>query len=201
MSSTTTAVTTATLTTLQALEPPKDAEGTYGTFKFAEPELSVSADDRSMFAVPATKAWETACMPIHDYRTSSLPHKGTLTGLDYAGFSVVLHETQLHEEEWLDETTIKEKYFPEVEELVKELTGCKTVVCNNATFRRRLAKNQEDPHFYRKRDAPDSMDNMLKEGKAAINGPLSMSALQIAERSSASCLSHTHRHHYANYSC
>ena len=180
MSSTTTTVSVSTATTIHAIEPPKDADGTYGTIKFAEPDLSVGSDERSLFAVPATKAWETVCLPLHDFRTSPLlPHKGTLAGLDFAGFTVAHQDTKMQGEEWFDPAILKEVYFPEVEQFVKDLTGCKTVVCNNATFRRRLAKNQQDPHYYKKRDAPDAVDKMLETGKMTLNGPMSTFSIPL----------------------
>ena len=163
-----------TTVTLTALEPPQGSTGIHGTFKFTEPSTSVPASERAMGSVPATKEWETVSLPLHDYRTdNNIVGKGTLYGVDVNGFTVVHHEPPLKADEWYEVDNLRNIYFPQIKELVKNLTGCKSVVCINATIRSNLAVKQQDPHFYRKRDDPDSLDNMIKEGKVEIKGALS----------------------------
>ena len=162
-----------TTATITALEPPAGSTGVHGTFKFTDPDDSVPASDRAFGSVPATKDWETVSLPLYDYRTdNSMVGKGTLYGVDVNGFTVVNHDAALKHEEWFDTDNIRNLYFPQIKEVVQNLTGAKSVVCVNAAVRCKLATKQQDPNYYRKKDEPDSLDTLIKEGKVEIKGAL-----------------------------
>ncbi|KDQ10329.1 hypothetical protein BOTBODRAFT_136848 [Botryobasidium botryosum FD-172 SS1] len=55
-------------------------------------------------------------------------------GLDISGFEFVRHESA--ENEFRDDATIKARYYPEIEKLLKERTGAKRVVIFNHIVRR-----------------------------------------------------------------
>ena len=126
------------------------AAPTYGIFKFIDPDLSVNADGRGFFALPASKDVKLETLQLLDYRTDPNIVKGA-AGLDVQGFTMVNHRSALTGDEWFTESDVEDIYFPEVEELVKKLTGAKTFLVNNAAFRRKQAKQQEDPKHYVKR--------------------------------------------------
>lgn len=52
---------------------------------------------------------------------------------------------------WFSESNTEKIYFPEVQALVKDVTGAKTVLINNATFRCKLITKQANPNHYTKR--------------------------------------------------
>lgn len=86
-------------------------------------------------------------------------------GLDVQGFTYVQHKSALTLEQWMSGTNVEETYIPEVEELVKKVTGGKTVVVNHLGIRKRTAANNTNPTFYRKavvRKAGDAHDQAVK---------------------------------------
>lgn len=113
-------------------------------------------------------------LPLFDYRTDPFIIKG-FQGLDAHGFTVVQHESSLSGDAWFEGSNLEDVYLPEVEKLVKDLTGCKSVVCDNAAFRRKPARKQADPEYYVKRNDPESMDNLIKQGKMTVDGVFSKS--------------------------
>ena len=52
---------------------------------------------------------------------------------------------------WSTTENIESTYIPAVSDLVKSITGCKTVLVNNVAFRRKPVDSQADPKFYHKR--------------------------------------------------
>jgi hypothetical protein len=118
------------------------------TFRYEEPDLSVPAQERSLFAKVKAKNVQEEKLPLHDYRTAINLAKG-VECLDKHGFTLV--ENHLDESAWATEEDIRAKYVPSVERLVKNVTGCKTVIVNNVSFRRKLPKvadSEEGKTFY-----------------------------------------------------
>ena len=122
----------------------------YGVLKFTDPDNSVTADERALFALPATKEFREEKLPLRDYRTDPSITKGP-AGLDAHGFTVANHRSALEGDDFFADSKLEDVYFPEVEDLVRTLTGCKKVLIKNASFRRKLAVMQEDPKGYYKR--------------------------------------------------
>jgi hypothetical protein len=86
----------------------------------------------------------------NNYRTDPNIVKGA-AGLDIQGFTVINHQLALTKDEWFPESNTEKIYCPEVQALVKEVTGVKMVLINNAAFHRKLITKQADPNHYTKR--------------------------------------------------
>ncbi|KAI9833051.1 MAG: hypothetical protein M1819_003884 [Sarea resinae] len=80
------------------------------------------------------KPIEPRTLPVHDIRGSE--HAYTL---DRTGFQVVGHESR--EKDFVDDDEIKEIYYPEVEQILKETTGASKVFIFDHTIRRPAANS------------------------------------------------------------
>lgn len=107
-----------------------------GTFVFIDPDSSIGADERGYFALPAAKEQKLYTLPLHDYRTDPNITKGPL-GLSKHGFTVVNHKSALSPDSWFSEKAILDTYLPEIQALIKNVTGARKVVPLHAAFRRR----------------------------------------------------------------
>lgn len=131
-----------------------------GTVRYNEPDTSVRPEDRGLFSGPAHKSGEDVDVNLYDPDTEPEIVKGP-EGLDVQGFTYVKHRSALSEDDWLVGTNVEEKYVPEVEDLVRQVTGAKTVIVNHLGIRKRLSNNNNDPKFYRK--AGDQHDEAVKK--------------------------------------
>jgi GA4 desaturase len=131
-----------------------------GTVRYNLPDLSVRAEDRGLFSGPAHKYGEDVEVDLYDPELSSDIVQGS-EGLDVQGFTYVKAPSALDTEDWLTGTNVEEIYVKEVEELVKKVTGAKKVIVNHLGIRKRLATNNADPTFYRKRG--DKHDEAVKK--------------------------------------
>lgn len=119
---------------------------TYGLFTFVEPDLSIPAKDRPMFAAPETKTSVEEKLVLHDFRTATDVVRGA-EGLDAQGFTFINHTSALSTERLLNGTNIEdveETYAQEALNLLIELTGAKRGVVHNVVFRRRLSPGEPD---------------------------------------------------------
>ncbi len=122
-----------------------------------DPQRSVSADQRSRFALPRLVNMNEEKSILRDYRSDKNLTKGA-EGLDKHGFTLVEH--QLSDDTWSDEEAIRSSYAPLVEQLVKNVTGCKTAIVNSVAFRRKYAKQYDaDERFYH--PAGGDLDKMV----------------------------------------
>lgn len=131
-----------------------------GTVRYNLPDLSVKAEDRGLFSGPAHKHGEDVEVDLYDPETSPDITLGP-EGLDKQGFTYVKAPSALNTEDWLTGNNVEEKYVKEVEELVKRVTGARKVVVNHLGIRKRLATNNADPKFYRKKG--DKHDEAVKK--------------------------------------
>ena len=136
------------------------SEPVRGTVRYNLPDLSVKPEDRGLFSGPAHKYGEDVEVDLHNPATSPEIIQGP-EGLDIQGFTYVKHKSALDEGDWLEGNNVEETYVPEVEELVKQVTGAKKVVINHLGIRKRLAANNSDPTFYRKKG--DKHDEAVKQ--------------------------------------
>ncbi|KAK8075386.1 hypothetical protein PG997_010049 [Apiospora hydei] len=119
---------------------------TCGVFTFVEPDLSVSAHDRPMFAAPDTKTSVEEKLVLHDFRTATDVARGA-EGLDVQGFTFINHKSALDTELLLNGTNIEvveETYAQEALNLALEITGAKRGIVHNVVFRRRLSPGEPD---------------------------------------------------------
>ena len=126
--------------------------GHTGIFRFVEPDLTVPAEDRAIFANPRPKRLEQLELPLHDFRTSSEVAKG-YAGLDTQGFTYLSHVSALSPEQMLEGRNAEEKLAPEVLDMMLKLTGAKRGVVHSIGFRRTLASKQQDLDFVPMRDS------------------------------------------------
>ena len=131
-----------------------------GTVRYNLPDTSVRPEDRGLFSGPAHKSGEDVDVDLYDPVASSDIIQGP-EGLDIQGFTYVKHKSSLGVDDWLEGNNVEEKYVPEVEALVRQVTGAKTVVVNHLGIRKRLTANNNDPKFYRK--AGDKHDEAVKQ--------------------------------------
>lgn len=131
-----------------------------GTVRYNLPDLRVKPEDRGLFSGPAHIHGEDVEVDLHDPAASPEIIQGP-EGLDIQGFTYVKHQSSLGEQDWLEGSNVEEKYVPEVVELVKQVTGAREVVVNHLGIRKRLAANNSDPTFYRKKG--DKHDEAVKK--------------------------------------
>ena len=118
-------------------------EPTYGTFRFLEPDLSVPAKERAIFAGPASKVAKEETIELHDFRTANDVAQGA-RGLDVQAFTYINHVSSLTGDEMLQGTNVEDVYAPEVIDFMLGVTGGSRAVVHNIAFRRKLATNQVD---------------------------------------------------------
>ena len=154
---------------------PTEEHPTYASFKFNEPDLSVPPEKRGFFAPIPGISTTWVDIPLHDYRQSDGIAKGP-AGLDEHGFTMINHQSALSGEQWFSQDDVKNLYFPEIQELVKSVTGANTVICQNASFRRRAVVQGDDPKFYMKKG--EGFDKDIS--KVALDKPIGIVALSAA---------------------
>ena len=115
-------------------------------FRYGEPDRSVTAEQRSRFAQPRLVNMKEEKVELHDYRLDTKLTKG-VEGLHKHGFTLV--ENHLSDDAWSSEDVVRSTYMPSVEQLVKNVTGCKKAITNSVTFRRKHASRYDaDKGFY-----------------------------------------------------
>ena len=120
-----------------------------GYLTYTDPDLSIRPEERAFFAFPPAKELKVEPVQLHDYRKSQIT-KGP-AGLDAHGFTVVNHKSALSDDRWFSEADVEDIYLPEVEQIIKEVTGASKAVIVNASFRRKAAvERDEDPGYYKK---------------------------------------------------
>ncbi len=130
------------------------------TVRYNVPDLSVKPEDRGLFSGPAHSHGEDVEVDLYDPSTSPEIIQGP-EGLDVQGFTYIKHQSALNEDEWLEGSNVEDIYVSEVQGLVRQVTGAKKVVVNHLGIRKRLAANNNDPTFYRKKG--DTHDDAVKK--------------------------------------
>jgi len=141
------------------------------TVRYNVPDLSVRPEDRGLFSGPAHKSGEDVEVDLYDPVTTPEIVQGP-EGLDIQGFTYVKHKSALGENEWLMGNNVEDIYVPEVQELVRQVTGAKHVVVNHLGIRKRLAANNADPTFYRKKGDKhdDAVKKLTEQDRPWVNG-------------------------------
>ena len=137
--------------------PPSPA---YGVFRFLDPDLSVPAQERAIFAGPASKDVREERIELHDFRASADVAKDG-RGLDVQGFTYVDHTSSLTADEMLSGSNAEDIYALEVIDLALRVTGGRRAVVHNIAFRRKLATNQVDLFHVQRRG--NEMDVAVKK--------------------------------------
>lgn len=135
------------------------AKTTQAILRFAEPDLSVPAKDRALFALAANKIVREDTVALNDFRTDERVVKGP-EGLDVQGFTYLNHRSALqNSDQWFSGLNVEDIYLPELCDLICKITGAQTAVVNNVAFRRRLADKQADLSYVHKRG--DELDREI----------------------------------------
>lgn len=125
----------------------------YGTVRFIDPDLSVPAQERAIFAAPAPKIAKDQSVELHNFRTSTDIAKD-FEGLNVQAFTFIEHEFSLSGDELLEGTNVEEIYAKEVIDLMLKFTGASRAVIHNIAFRRRPAERQQDLYNVQRRGGP-----------------------------------------------
>lgn len=146
-------------------------------FRFVEPDLTVPAYDRAIFANPRAKQIEQLELPLHDFRTSTEVARGT-DGLDLQGFTYIEHDSCLTPDEMLAGRHAEEILAPEVLQMMVELTGAKRGVVHSIGFRRVLASKQQDLDFVPMRgsEIDQKMEQIPKDQMLGMFGTSSINS-------------------------
>jgi hypothetical protein len=106
-------------------------EQQYGRIQYLLPDTSVDPWQCGYYAFPRPLEYAHETLPLHDIRPemSSLSSPYTL---EKKGFTAVKHQSELHtspygKDSFFDEELVRSVYVTEVEELVKKVTGAKSV--------------------------------------------------------------------------
>lgn len=117
-----------------------------GIFRFVEPDLTIPAQDRAIFANPRPKHLVQLELPLHDIRTSNEITSGS-AGLDVQGFTYLHHVSALSPEQMLAARNAEDVLAPETLEMMIKYTGAKRGVVHSVGFRRIPASKQLDLEF------------------------------------------------------
>lgn len=138
MTSTTTF--TQTLPTAPSSEPQY-----YGKLRFIPPGYTPKASPHNFHLPAISEFGDVRLQPLIDMRpvptTSNLPHASEGTAkLPTHGFAAVRHPTTLNSppytrQSWNDPELLKQFYIPETEEMLKQITGAKTVITESLLLR------------------------------------------------------------------
>ncbi|KKY21522.1 putative ga4 desaturase [Phaeomoniella chlamydospora] len=139
---TTTTVTTASpsTTTNTTIKSPSPSVPTHGKLRYIARGITPTASPHLYHLPPMSEFADVRTLPITDIKPSLDLGDATPYTLDTYGFTARRHPSKLHSppytrESWNDETLLKEIYFPEVEELIKKLTGATKVITESAIMR------------------------------------------------------------------
>ncbi|EME38479.1 hypothetical protein DOTSEDRAFT_39471 [Dothistroma septosporum NZE10] len=147
-----------------------DESPVYGIFRFLEPDLSVPAEDRAIFAAPANVRAVEERIQLHDFRTSADVARGA-QGLDVQAFTYIKHKSSLSGEEMLQGTNVEDIYAPETVDMILKLTGASRGVVHNVAFRRDPATKQNDlKYVMRAGGERDQAVMSLPQDRVLVNG-------------------------------
>ena len=120
----------------------------HAILRFGIPDLTVQATDRAPLTIPPYSKEVEERLILHDIRTDPDIIQGP-EGLDVQGFTYIKHRSKLQDsDQWFAGQNVEDVYFPEICDLVCEVTGAKRAIVNYSAFRRRLAEGQAKPGFY-----------------------------------------------------
>ena len=126
-----------TSTTTMTMEDPATFKG---KFRYVTGNTTPAVNPNLYHLPPLSSFNDVLTLPVNDIRPSlSLGDSSPYT-LSYHGFTARHHPSRLHSppynrSSWSNEELVKSVYMPEVEELVKKVTGCKSTVVESAVLR------------------------------------------------------------------
>ncbi|CAG8123905.1 unnamed protein product [Penicillium salamii] len=139
---------------------PTTTEGTpsyNGKFRYVARDAKLDVNPNLYHLPPMSAFRDEVTLPLIDIRPSLQDGDASSFKLDIHGFTgrrapSKLHSAPYTRDSWNDPNLIKAIYVPEVEELVKRLTGCKTALVESAVLRNNL-HSEVDSHSSEKSGA------------------------------------------------
>ncbi|CAF9923049.1 hypothetical protein IMSHALPRED_005838 [Imshaugia aleurites] len=126
-----------------------------GKFRYVTKDTCLSVNPNLYHLPPLSSFNDVLILPVKDIRPSLSLGDTSPYILPYHGFTARLHPSRLHSppydrSSWRKQELIKTVYMPEVEELVKKLTGCKSTLVESAVLRTNVhsevdSLSKEDP--------------------------------------------------------
>ena len=139
----TTSNSTTTTTTTTTTNMSSDPQIVYARFRYVSPGITPTPSPHLYHLPPLSSFSDVRVLPLQDIRPSLSLGDASPYRLDAHGFTARRYPSALHSPpydraSWNDRKLLKEVYFPEVQEMVKEVTGGKTVVIESAILRSAL---------------------------------------------------------------
>ena len=121
----------------------KDPATFKGTFRYVTRSTTPSVNPNLYHLPPLSSFNDILTLPVDDIRPSLSLGESSPYTLSYHGFTARYHPSRLHSppynrSSWSNEELIKSVYMPEVEELVKKVTGCNLTVVESAVLRTKI---------------------------------------------------------------
>lgn len=111
-----------------------------GKFRYLDRDAKLTVNPNLYHLPPLSAFYDIQTLPIKDIRPSLTLGNDSPYKLDHDGFTARHHPSRLHsapysKESWNDPKLIETVYAPEVEKLVKSVTGCKIALVESAVLR------------------------------------------------------------------
>ena len=111
-----------------------------GRFRYVNKDTTLEVNPNLYHLPPLASFKDVLTLPIKDIRPSLSLGDASPYTLPIHGFTARRHPSRLHappydRSSWDNQELIKTVYMPEVVELVKKVTGCKSVVVESAVLR------------------------------------------------------------------
>jgi hypothetical protein len=134
-----------------------------GNFRYVAKDAKLEVNPNLYHLPPMSAFSDAVTLPLTDLRPSLQDGDASPYKLDIHGFTARRAPSKLHSapytrESWNDPDLIRTVYAPEVEELVKRVTGCKTALVEAAVIRNNL-HSEVDSHSKEKSGADYSGDD------------------------------------------
>ncbi|KAJ0335659.1 hypothetical protein COL922a_008922 [Colletotrichum nupharicola] len=147
-----------------------------GIFRYLPPNAR-PASAKEAYLLPSLSEFSSiVTLPLTDLKPTLDLGDASPYKLSVHGFTSRRHHSALHTEpfghaSWKDEKALRDVYFPEVEEFVKKLTGCKTAVVTAAVVRTQTySEGTSDSSSSAEDGGKEEGKQKAKEGEGGSSG-------------------------------
>ncbi|KAF4838911.1 Oxidoreductase chyM [Colletotrichum tropicale] len=147
-----------------------------GIFRYLPPNAR-PASAKEAYLLPSLSEFSSiVTLPLTDLKPTLDLGDASPYKLPVHGFTSRRHHSALHAEpfshaSWKDEKALRDVYFPEVEEFVKKLTGCKTAVVSAAVVRTQTYSEGTGDSSSSAEDDGKTEGEQEEEGEEGNSGP------------------------------
>ncbi|KAB8264117.1 hypothetical protein BDV32DRAFT_145895 [Aspergillus pseudonomiae] len=139
----------------------------WGKFRYLTRGVKPAPTKEAYLLPPLSEFGDVVRLPLTDMKPSldlgdESPYKLSVHGFTARRHHSALHAAPYDRSSWNNERLLREIYFPEVQELVKKVTGCKKVVISAAVLRNEL---------YKESDAAVAAAHPEENGQTLTNNP------------------------------